>query len=139
MLMCLEILIPFGMLRLKFTPTFSHPSLSRRQLLCVPFARLHAEHSTPCFDSNQNSSMTSLLIYVSHSLFERAPSSLCSFVVVPCARRSWCMGGVSHLRFAWCSHHPPLTLTPLGLASQDFRLASGTLFSPAERNLGEGA
>ena len=25
-------------------------------------------------------------------------------------------------------HHPPLTLTPLGLASQDFRLSSGTLF-----------
>jgi hypothetical protein len=38
-------------------------------------------------------------------------------------------------------HHPPLTLTPLGLAAQDFRLASGTLFSPAECNLrgiGEG-
>ena len=38
-------------------------------------------------------------------------------------------------------HHPPLTLTPLGLASQDFRLASGALFSPAECNLrgtGEG-
>jgi len=32
-------------------------------------------------------------------------------------------------------HHPPLTLTPLGLATQDFRLASGTLFSPAECNL----
>jgi len=29
------------------------------------------------------------------------------------------------------SHHPPLTLTPLGLASQDFRLASGTLFTLA--------
>ena len=38
-------------------------------------------------------------------------------------------------------HHPPLTLTPLGLAPQDFRLAPGTLFSPAECNLrgiGEG-
>ena len=38
-------------------------------------------------------------------------------------------------------HHPPLTLTPLGLATQDFRLASGTLVSPAECNLrgtGEG-
>ena len=34
-------------------------------------------------------------------------------------------------------HHPPLTLTPLGLATQDFRLASGTLFSPAECNLRE--
>ncbi len=32
-------------------------------------------------------------------------------------------------------HHPPLTLTPLGLATQDFRLAPGTLFSPAECNL----
>ena len=32
-------------------------------------------------------------------------------------------------------HHPPLTLTPLGLAAQDFRLASGTLLSPAEGNL----
>ena len=37
------------------------------------------------------------------------------------------MGGVPH--------HPPLTLTPLGLATQDFRLASGTLLSPAEGNL----
>ncbi len=32
------------------------------------------------------------------------------------------------------SHHPPLTLTPLGLASQDFRLASGTLFTLAGGN-----
>jgi len=31
-------------------------------------------------------------------------------------------------------HHPPLTLTPLGLAAQDFRLASGTLFTPAGNN-----
>ena len=28
-------------------------------------------------------------------------------------------------------HHPPLTLTPLGLATQDFRLASGTYFTLA--------
>ena len=35
MLRCLQILIPFGMLRLKFTPTFSHPSLSLRYLLCA--------------------------------------------------------------------------------------------------------
>ena len=34
-------------------------------------------------------------------------------------------------------HHPPLTLTPLGPAMQDFRLASNTLFSPVECNLGE--
>jgi hypothetical protein len=33
----------------------------------VPFARLHAEHRTPCFASNQNSPLTPLLIYVSHS------------------------------------------------------------------------
>ena len=33
----------------------------------MPFARLHAEHRTPCFASNQNSPLTPLLIYVSHS------------------------------------------------------------------------
>ncbi len=31
-------------------------------------------------------------------------------------------------------HHPPLTLTPLGLALQDFRLASGTSFTLAGSN-----
>ena len=35
-------------------------------------------------------------------------------------------------------HHPPLTLAPLGLAKQDFRLASGTLFTLAGSILREG-
>ena len=33
--MCLQILVSFDILRLKFIPTFSHPSLSLRQLLCA--------------------------------------------------------------------------------------------------------
>ena len=59
------------------------------------------------------------------------------------AHSGWCpvlaARGVSMVLHTFASlgvpHHPPLTLTPLGLATQDFRLASGTLLSPAECNL----
>ena len=42
MLMCLQILIPFGMLRLKFTPTFSHPSFDLRLALFLRKSPLFA-------------------------------------------------------------------------------------------------
>ena len=95
-------------------------------LACTPSTGLHASPPIKIHPVLLTQS-TPLLISASHSFFERAPHSPCSFRVVSCARRSWCMCGVPH--------HPPLTLTPLGLATQDFRLASGTFFSPAECNL----
>ncbi|ASI14137.1 putative zinc finger protein [Candidatus Mancarchaeum acidiphilum] len=49
---------------------------------------------------------TPLLIYGSHSFSERAPPLLRSSGVVSCARRSWCMCGATHHRFAWCSTPP---------------------------------
>jgi len=36
--------------------------------------------------------------------------------------------------YGWCEHHPTLMLTPLGLASQDVRLAWCTLFTLAGSN-----
>ena len=66
MLMCLQILIPFGMLRLKFTPTFSHPSLSLRQLLCA--LRSPARRAQDAMLQLQSKfTPTPLLIYASHS------------------------------------------------------------------------
>ena len=138
--MCLQILIPFGMLRLKFTPTFSHPSLSLRQLLCAlrsparraqdPMLRLQSKFTpNPSFDLR-------LALFFEEPLLRYAHPGWCPVL----AARGVCV--VLHT-FASLGvpHHPPLTLTPLGLVAQDFRLASGTLFSPAECNLrgiGEG-
>ena len=130
-------LIPFGMLRLKFTP---NPSLSLRQLLCAlrlpahraqdPMLRLQSKFTPiPSFDFR-------LALFFEEPFIRHAHSGWCPVL----AARGVCV--VLHT-FASLGvpHHPPLTLTPLGLASQDFRLASGTLFSPAECNLrgtGEG-
>ncbi len=132
--MCLQILIPFGMLRLKFTPTFSHPSLSLRQLLCAlrsparraqdPMLRLQSKFTpNPSFDLR-------LALFFEEPFIRHAHSGWCPVL----AARGVCV--VLHT-FASLGvpHHPPLTLTPLGLATQDFRLASGTFFSPAECNL----
>ena len=124
-------------LRLKFTPS---PSLSLRQLLCAlrsparraqdPMLRLQSKFTpNPSFDFH-------LALFCEEPLIRLAHSGWCPVL----AARGVCV--VLHT-FASLGvpHHPPLTLTPLGLATQDFRLASGTLFSPAECNLrgiGEG-
>jgi hypothetical protein len=122
------------MLRLKFTSTFSHPSLSLRQLPCAlrssvrraqdAMLRLQSKFTpNPSFDLR-------LALFFEEPLIRKAHSGWCPVL----AARGVCV--VLHT-FASLGvpHHPPLTLTPLGLASQDFRLASGTLFSPAECNL----
>ncbi len=122
------------MLRLKFTPAFSHPSLSLRQLLCAlrsparrardPMLQLQSKFTPdPSFDLR-------LALFFQEPLIRHAHSGWCPVL----AARGVCV--VLHT-FASLGvpHHPPLSLTPLGFASQDFRLASGTLFSPAEGNL----
>ncbi len=72
----------------------------------MPSARLHPEHRTPCFASNQNSPSTPSFDLRLALFLRKSPSFACSFWVVSCARRSWCMCGVSHLRLAWCSTPP---------------------------------
>ena len=68
-------------------------------LACAPSTGPHASppikiHACPLF------------WFTSRTLLRRALHSPCSFRVVSCARRSWCMGGATHLRFAWCSTPP---------------------------------
>ena len=73
-------------------------------LAYTPSTGLHASPSIKIHPVLLTQS-TPLLIYVSHSS-SKALHSPCSFRVVSCARRSWCMGGATHLRFAWCSTPP---------------------------------
>jgi hypothetical protein len=126
------------MLRLKFTPTFSHPSLSLRQLPCAlrsparraqdPMLRLQSKFTpNPSFDFR-------LALFFEEPFIRHAHSGWCPVL----AARGVCV--VLHtIASLGVPHHPPLSLTPLGPAPQDFRLASGTLFSPAECNLRGGA
>ena len=106
----------------------------------MPFARLHAEHRTPCFASNQNSPRLAHAIHPSFdlrlALFSKEPftrHAYSGWCPVLAARGVWVV--LHTFASLGVPHHPPLTLTPLGLATQDFRLASGTFFSPAEGNL----
>jgi hypothetical protein len=96
------------MLRLKFTPTFSHPSLSLRQLLCAlrsparraqdPMLRLQSKFTpSPSFDFRL-------------ALFFEEPF-------------------IRHAHSGWCP-----VLAARGVCVVLHTFASGTLFSPAERN-----
>jgi len=121
------------MFRLKFTPTFSHPSSCLRQLLCAlrsparraqdAMLRLQSKFTpNPSFDFR-------LALFFEEPLIRSAPSGLCPVL----AARGVCV--VFHtFAMLGVTYHPPLTFTPLGLASQDFRLASGTLFTLAGGN-----
>ena len=86
--MCIQILITFGMLRLKFTPN-------------------------PYFDLR-------LGLFFEEAFICKAHSGWCPVLAARCVcvmLHTFASLGVPH--------HPPPTLTPLGLATQDFRVASG--------------
>jgi hypothetical protein len=117
-----------------------HPSLNLRQLLCAlrsparraqdPMLRLQSKFTpNPSFDFR-------LALFSEEPFIRHAHSGWCPVLA---ARGVWV---VLHTFASFgVPHHPPLTLTPLGLATQDFRLAPGTLLSPAEcklRGIGEG-
>ena len=114
-------------LRLKFTPSFSHPSLGLLQLLCAlrsparqaqdPMLPLQSKFTlNPSFDLR-------LALFFEEPFIRHAHSGWCPVL----AARGVCV--VLHtIAPLGVPHHPPLTLTPLGLAS-------GTFLSPAECNL----
>ena len=108
--------------------------MSLRQLLCAlrslarraqdPMLRLQSKFTpNPSFDLR-------LALFFEEPFIRFAYSGWCPVLA---ARGVWVV--LHTFASLGVPHHPPLTLTPLGLASQDFRLASGTLFSPAECNL----
>jgi hypothetical protein len=120
-------------LRLKFTPTFNHSSLSLRQLLCAlrsparraqdPMLRLQSKFTPiPSFDLR-------LVLFFEEPFIRFAHSGWCPVL----AARGVCVVLHTYATLG-VPHHPPLTLTPFGLASQDFRLASGTYFTLAGSN-----
>ena len=93
------------MLRLKFTPAFSHPSLSLRQLLCAlrsparrardPMLQLQSKFTPdPSFDLR-------LALFFQEPLIRHAHSGWCPVLA---ARGVWVV--LTHLRFAWCSTPP---------------------------------
>ena len=73
-------------------------------LACTPSTGRHASPPIKIHPVLLTQS-TPLLISASHSS-SKSPPFASSFRVVSCARRSWCMCGASHLRFAWCSTPP---------------------------------
>ena len=93
-----------------------------------------------CFAFNQNSPR---LAYAIHPSFDLRLALFFEEPLIRKAHSGWCpvlaARGVCVVLHTFASlgvpHHSPLTVTPLGLATQDFRLAPGTLFSPEECNL----
>ncbi len=72
----------------------------------MPFARLHVEERTPCFGFHQNSLPIFSFDFSLALFFEEPFIRFAHSGVVSSARRSCCMCGATHLRFAWCSTPP---------------------------------